>query len=64
MKCVRSIYERVFARYKLHFRGRSFPPRTPVMAWIEATDESLLYLSVLTLGDIRKGPFFGKSFGN
>jgi predicted nucleic acid-binding protein len=25
------------------------------MAWIEATDESLLYLSVLTLGEIRKG---------
>jgi predicted nucleic acid-binding protein len=25
------------------------------MAWIDATDESLLYLSVLTLGEIRKG---------
>lgn len=26
-----------------------------VTAWIEATDETLLYLSVLTLGEIRKG---------
>jgi predicted nucleic acid-binding protein len=25
------------------------------MAWIEAAEESLLYLSVLTLGEIRKG---------
>ena len=24
-------------------------------AWIEGTDESLLYLSVLTLGEIRRG---------
>ena len=30
-------------------------PDPRVMAWIEATDESLLYLSVLTLGEIRKG---------
>ena len=26
-----------------------------VMAWLEAADESLLYLSVLTFGEIRKG---------
>jgi toxin FitB len=26
-----------------------------VLAWIEAADETLLYLSVLTLGEIRKG---------
>ena len=26
-----------------------------VAAWIEATDETLFYLSVLTLGEIRKG---------
>jgi predicted nucleic acid-binding protein len=26
-----------------------------VAAWVEATDEDLLYLSVLTLGEIRKG---------
>ena len=26
-----------------------------VMEWMEATDEGLLYLSVLTLGEIRKG---------
>jgi predicted nucleic acid-binding protein len=25
------------------------------MGWIHATDESLLYLSVLTIGEIRKG---------
>lgn len=25
------------------------------MQWVEATDESLLYISVLTLGEIRKG---------
>jgi predicted nucleic acid-binding protein len=30
-------------------------PETRVTAWIAATDESLLYLSVLTLGEIRKG---------
>lgn len=30
-------------------------PQPGVMAWIEAAEESLLYLSVLTLGEIRKG---------
>ncbi len=30
-------------------------PEPRVTAWIEATDESLLYLSVLTLGEIRRG---------
>ena len=30
-------------------------PEASVAAWIEATDESLLYLSVLTLGEIRRG---------
>ena len=30
-------------------------PEAPVTAWIEGTDESLLYLSVLTLGEIRRG---------
>jgi len=30
-------------------------PEAKVTAWIEATDENLLYLSVLTLGEIRKG---------
>jgi len=30
-------------------------PEPRVLAWMEATDESLLYLSVLTLGEIRKG---------
>lgn len=30
-------------------------PESRVTNWIEATDESLLYLSVLTLGEIRKG---------
>ena len=30
-------------------------PETNVTAWIEDTDESLLYLSVLTLGEIRRG---------
>ena len=29
--------------------------RCRVMAWIDATDESMLYLSVLRLGEIRKG---------
>jgi predicted nucleic acid-binding protein len=29
-------------------------PEPKVVAWIEAADESLLYLSVLTLGEIRK----------
>lgn len=30
-------------------------PEPRVTAWIEATNENLLYLSVLTLGEIRKG---------
>lgn len=30
-------------------------PATTVTEWIEYTDESLLYLSVLTLGEIRRG---------
>jgi predicted nucleic acid-binding protein len=30
-------------------------PDARVTAWIEAAEESLLYLSVLTLGEIRKG---------
>lgn len=30
-------------------------PEPRVMAWVDAADESLLYLSVLTLGEIRKG---------
>ena len=30
-------------------------PHPRVMGWIEAVDEGLLYLSVLTLGEIRKG---------
>ncbi len=30
-------------------------PEANVTAWIEGTDESLLYLSVLTLGEIRRG---------
>jgi len=30
-------------------------PEPKVATWVEATDELLLYLSVLTLGEIRKG---------
>jgi predicted nucleic acid-binding protein len=30
-------------------------PEPRVMAWIEAADETMLYLSVLTLGEIRRG---------
>jgi len=30
-------------------------PEPRVMEWMEATDEGVLYLSVLTLGEIRKG---------
>jgi predicted nucleic acid-binding protein len=30
-------------------------PERRVLQWIEAVDESVLYLSVLTLGEIRKG---------
>jgi toxin FitB len=33
---------------------RSSPDRR-VLEWLESTNESLLYLSVLTLGEIRKG---------
>ncbi len=30
-------------------------PEPRVLEWMDATDESLLYLSVLTVGEIRKG---------
>lgn len=30
-------------------------PEPSVMMWVEATDEALLHLSVLTLGEIRQG---------
>jgi predicted nucleic acid-binding protein len=30
-------------------------PERKVTSWIESTDENLLYLSVLTLGEIRRG---------
>jgi predicted nucleic acid-binding protein len=30
-------------------------PESKVIAWVKATDEELLFLSVLTLGEIRKG---------
>ena len=30
-------------------------PEPRVLEWVDATDEDLLYLSVLTLGEIRKG---------
>ena len=30
-------------------------PEPKVTMWIDATDEELLFLSVLTLGEIRKG---------
>jgi toxin FitB len=30
-------------------------PEQRVMEWMESTDEAMLYLSVLTVGDIRKG---------
>ena len=30
-------------------------PEPRVMDWMDAVDEGLLYLSVLTLGEIRKG---------
>jgi len=30
-------------------------PEPSVVAWMEAADETLLYLSVLTLGEIRRG---------
>ena len=30
-------------------------PQASVAAWVESTDESLLFLSVLTLGEIRRG---------
>lgn len=30
-------------------------PEASVTGWVEATDETLLYLSVLSLGEIRKG---------
>lgn len=33
-------------------------PEPRVMRWLETADESLLYLSVLTLGEIRKGVAF------
>jgi len=34
---------------------KTTPKARCVMAWIKAAEETLLYLSVLTLGEIRKG---------
>jgi|SRR5579862_232385 len=48
-------YERLPARYELHFRACSPQARAPRIGMEEAADETLLYLSVLTLGEIRKG---------
>src|SRR5260370_1132154 len=33
----------------------SLKPNQRVLDWMEATDENLLYLSVITLGEIRQG---------
>ena len=30
-------------------------PEPRVIEWVDSTDEAILYLSVLTLGEIRKG---------
>ncbi|HTZ47483.1 MAG TPA: type II toxin-antitoxin system VapC family toxin [Verrucomicrobiae bacterium] len=42
-------------RYQLHFRACPSKPDARLLSWIDAADEGLLYLSVLTLGEIRKG---------
>ena len=48
-------YERIPPRYQHYFRTANARPEPGVLAWIEAADGSLLYLSVLTLGEIRRG---------
>jgi len=35
--------------------SRPWPPDAGVRAWVDAQNENLLHLSVLTLGEIRKG---------
>jgi predicted nucleic acid-binding protein len=35
--------------------SRPWPPDSGVRAWIDAQNEDVLHLSVLTLGEIRKG---------
>jgi toxin FitB len=49
------IYEWLPARHQLHFRVVRIKPESRVLEWMAAADERLLYLSVLRLGEIRKG---------
>ena len=48
-------YERVPARHELISDLIGVKPDSRVMEWMDKTAEELLYLSVLTLGEIRKG---------
>jgi hypothetical protein len=51
----RSNCERLPAGYEHYFRTRQPKPEANVTEWVVNTDESLLYLSVLTSGEIRRG---------
>jgi hypothetical protein len=79
MMCVGPTYERVFARYKLHFGSRSFPSQSPEY-WRRLALSERSYtrrepegpctpsLQEADEADVAGGriasPFFGKSFIN
>jgi len=43
------------ARYLHYFRTETKRPSNRVLEWLDAQDETKLYLSVLTVGEIKKG---------
>jgi predicted nucleic acid-binding protein len=44
-----------FARHECNFRTETKRPSKLVLEWLDAQDEAKLFLSVLTLGEIKKG---------
>jgi predicted nucleic acid-binding protein len=45
----------VFAGYNAVYELISVKPNQRVLDWLEATDENRVFLSVMTLGEIRQG---------
>jgi len=51
----KSNYERIFVDTNCISELVRIKPEPRVVSWMQATEETLLYVSVLTLGEIRKG---------
>jgi predicted nucleic acid-binding protein len=52
---VASFYERLPARHEYPLGDHSHSPDPRVNAWVLAQDEAALHLSVVTIGELRKG---------